>query len=239
METLISKQLLLPVAPKEQFTFDNFVVGQNAQLVNHLIAVARMQRETQIITYLFGGEGVGKTHLLYAMCENSEHIGVSAIYLDLNDLIKYSTDVLNGLESMQLICMDNIDAIQQKAEWQTALFDLINRVLEIGTGKIVFAARNSAKNLCIELPDLVSRLTWGISYSIDSITDEDLVKAIALKAKERGIKMSLDVSNYLYKHQRRSIKELIKVLDILDEESLQGQRPITIPFIKKVLPDNR
>jgi DnaA family protein len=67
------------------------------------------------------------------------------------------------------------------------------------------------------------------------LTDEQRQKALIVKAQHRGLNMSKDVAKYLVNHWQRDMPALIASLDILDEQSLQQQRKLTIPFVKIIL----
>ena len=70
---------------------------------------------------------------------------------------------------------------------------------------------------------------------VQSLSDEDKVTALSLRAKQRGFGLSDEVAGYLLKHCPRDMKNLFTILDRLDDASLQAQRRLTIPFIKKCL----
>ncbi|MEP1551519.1 MAG: DnaA regulatory inactivator Hda, partial [Paraglaciecola sp.] len=79
------------------------------------------------------------------------------------------------------------------------------------------------------------RLSWGTSFQVHSLTDEQRQEALIVKASHRGLNMSRDVARYLVTHWQRDMPALIQSLDILDEKSLQQQRKLTIPFVKDTL----
>lgn len=238
MEPIINSQLVLPVSPPESYRFDDFVAGENQQVVDYLRELVLAKDVSTHLCYLAGASGVGKTHLLYAVSELAneqagEH-GVSAIYLDLNELIAYSEESLLGLEQYQVVCIDNVHAVETHKHWQQGIFDLINRVLEVGH-YLVFSASSMPKSLNIELRDLVSRLDWGVCFKLQPLSDEHLVDALVSKALAKGLKLPSEVASFLIKHYRRDMKSLVSVLELLDKRSLQTQRKLTIPFVKQAL----
>jgi DnaA family protein len=146
-----------------------------------------------------------------------------------------SPDVLMGLEHYRLICLDDIEKLQGESAWQIAVFDLINRIKEQGNSCLVITGNQPPKQLSLELPDLISRLSWGTNFQLYSLTDEQRQQALIVKAQHRGLNMSKDVARYLVNHWQRDMPALISSLDILDEQSLQQQRKLTIPFVKVIL----
>ena len=146
-----------------------------------------------------------------------------------------SPDMMLGLEQYRLICLDDIEELHGEPDWQVAVFDLINRVKEQNNSCLVITGNQAPKQLSLELPDLISRLSWGTNFQLYSLTDEQRQQALIVKAQHRGLNMSKDVARYLVNHWQRDMPALIASLDILDEQSLQQQRKLSIPFVKAIL----
>ena len=234
----VSSQLTLPVGLKVSESFASFIPGQNVQACAHLNELYSQLDTKKInnwLTYLFSDSGLGKSHLLYATCQQAELAGESCIYLSFNEKQHMSPDVLEGLEHYRLICLDDIEKLQGESTWQIAVFDLINRVKEQNNSCLVITGNQPPKQLSLELPDLISRLSWGTNFQLYSLTDEQRQQALIVKAQHRGLNMSKDVAKYLVNHRQRDMPALIASLDILDEQSLQQQRKLTIPFVKTIL----
>ena len=234
----VSSQLLLPIGLKDTESFASFIPGQNAQACGHLtelVSQLETEKVNNWLTYLFSDSGMGKSHLLYATCQQAELAGESCIYLSFKEKQHMSPDVLLGLESYRLICLDDIEKLQGENAWQVAVFDLINRVKDQNDGCLVITGNQPPKQLSLELPDLISRLSWGTNFQLYSLTDEQRQQALIVKAQHRGLNMSKEVAKYLVNHWQRDMVALIASLDILDEQSLQQQRKLTIPFVKAIL----
>lgn len=228
----IPLDIKLPVG----FTFENFIVGPNSQLVDHCVRLSLSAAEaSQPMTFIHGDTGVGKSHLSMAICHNASENGLSAVYLAVKDVAGYSADILNGLEYADLVCIDDIHLLEGSATWQRGLFDLINRSREKSGCQLIFTANAGPKQLPLSLPDLASRLTWGISYGLIELSDLQRADAIIIKAKNRGITINDDVARFLITHLPQDMSSLTSTLDTLDKTSLQEKRAITIPFVKKVL----
>ena len=142
--------------------------------------------------------------------------------------------MLEGLEQIDFICLDDIHLIANNTQWQQAIFDLYNRVLE-QNNYLLISGDESAQQLGISLPDLVSRLSWGLTEQVKPMDDEEKVQALQYRATQRGLFLSDDVVKFLLNRFSRDMSNLIKSLDALDKASIQEQRKITIPFIKEVL----
>ena len=184
--------------------------------------------------YLFGSQGVGKSHLLHACCVLAEQNGLSSICLSLKESNQYPLSLLEGLEVYDIVCLDDIHEIKHTPEWQRAIFDLYNRVVE-QDNKIIIAGADIATKLNFELKDLTSRLQWGATEQLKSLTDEEKITVLRDRARARGIDISVDVAKFLLSRLSRNMKDIINSLNVLDKASIQEQRKITIPFIKETL----
>jgi DnaA family protein len=234
----VSSQLSLPIGLKDTESFASFISGQNVQACSYLkqlFAEREGKKVNNWLTYLFSDSGMGKSHLLYATCQQAELAGETCIYLSFNEKHHMSPDVLIGLENYRLICLDDIQELQSESAWQIAVFDLINRVKEQSNSCLVITGDQPPQQLSLELPDLVSRLSWGTNFQLYSLTDQQRQQALIVKAQHRGLNMSKDVARYLVNHWQRDMPALIDSLNILDEQSLQQQRKLTIPFVKSIL----
>ncbi len=184
--------------------------------------------------YLFGLTGVGKTHLLHASCAYAHELGMSSVCLSFSELQHLSVEVLDGLENIDLICLDDVQLIAEHAQWQQAIFDLYNRVLE-SNKQIIIAGNKSVNELALTLADLRSRLTWGYVEQVKPLSDEEKLIAIQFRAQQRGLLLSDEVARFLMTRLSRDMSSLLAALDKLDKASIREQRKITIPFIKHVL----
>ncbi len=150
------RQLPLAIGLPDSATFDNFEPGPNRALVHALSA------GSEPYLYLWGRAGSGKTHLLQAACRAAGD--GRAAYLPAGELGGLSPQVLEGMEGFPLLCLDDVDALAGRADWERALFDLFNRAREAGS-RLLAAGSAAPGALGIALPDLVSRLSLGAGLS--------------------------------------------------------------------------
>lgn len=226
------QQLPLTFEPRERYTFDAYIPGQNKLAVDLVMQMASGEGEAQIL--IWADKGNGKSHLLQAACNLASHNRMTVCYLPAREIIGCSTQVLEGLEQLDMVCIDDIDAIMQSATWEEALFDLINRTRDAGKS-ILLAASKSPESSLINLADLRSRLTWGPVFHLHELDDGDKIKAMQKRAEQSGLEMTDNVANYLLTHYPRDLFDLFERLDHLDKASMAMQRRLTIPFIKSVL----
>ena len=100
---------------------------------------------------------------------------------------------------------------------------------------MLFSANANPAELSVKLPDLASRLAWGLSFQVPLMGDNEKQQALTLRAKARGIELSDEVAQFILHRAPRHIGELFEILDRLDRASLAEQRKLTIPFVKQVL----
>ena len=223
-------QIPLGLSLKDSATFANFVSGENEVAVHGLMQCAEGKGDS--LFYLWGE--TGKTHLLQAVCHQAASAGRAISYIPLRQKEDFSVDVLQGLESLQLICIDDLDAIAGDQDWELAMFSLFNRLRDSGTQMIVTASAKPA-DIGIQLPDLVSRMGWGLVFHLQSLNDEKKLQALQLRAKTRGFELPDESGKYLMRRFPRDMHALFEILDRLDQASMVAQRRLTIPFVKEVL----
>lgn len=226
-------QLPLSFGLRDDKTLDTYYPGNNAQIMTQIKLMA--QKEDELFVYLWGREGVGKTHLLQGACHWASDHQVSAMYLSLVEILsRHTPALLEGLERIELVCLDDIEAVAGNAQWEEALFHFFNRSRAAGQ-RLIIAGNAPLKSLPIKLADLHSRLTWGITYHAQGLADEQLLEALQLRAKQRGLELSHEVGAFLVRRCARSMPKLYELLERLDKASLAAQRRLTIPFVKSIL----
>ena len=224
-----SAQLTLPVVIRDDARFANYFAGPNQQIVEALQAQWTTRGEP--IIYLWGAEGTGTSHLLQAACHYADGLGHQSIYLPLDELISYSPAVLEGMDQLPLVALDNLQAVGGNKDWEEALFHLYNRIRD-NQSHLLMAADQSPVHLEVTLPDLASRLSWGMVYQLEPLEDEEKVQALLLRARHRGLNLTDDVSRFVLTRGPRDMAGLFEVLEQLDQASLRAQRKLTIPFVK-------
>jgi DnaA family protein len=227
-----SSQLSLSIGLRDDATFANFLPADNAYLVDALQSQIRGCGES--FQYLYGGEDSGKSHLLQAVCHLADSLGLRSVYLPLEELALLSPDLLDGMEDLDLVCIDDLHLVAGRAKWETALFHFFNRMRDAGRYLIISADASPAQ-LGIKLPDLSSRLAWGVTLSLQNLTDEQKSDALKLRARERGLELTDDVIKYILHRGPRTLKELFDMLSHLDQASLMAKRRLTIPFVRETL----
>lgn len=225
------RQLSLCVGLHDEATFANFYPGENIELLNELRQFIAGSSERFI--YICGGHGSGRSHLLQAVCHERHQMDQTAMYLPLSQN-EFSPSILDGMEHLSLVCLDDLDHVLGKPEWDEALFHFYNRVRDNQTFLLVSAALLPT-HIKSCLPDLRSRLSWGLLYQLSALSEKDRYDALIARAESRGFKLSDEVARFLLRHYPRDTHALFTILDCLDHASLAHKRKITIPFVRQVL----
>ena len=222
------REQLLLFRPRSDESFANFFVGAANAAVVH--ALRNWLASDSVLFYLYGAASSGRTHLSQAVCRE-----YGALYLPLAELREQDPQhVLEGLESVESICLDDIDAVIDSNVWCEYLFHLFNRCVHSGTKLLVSADRPSAQLPCA-LPDLQSRLRSSGDFRLQLLDEDERAQALQLRARERGIDLADDVVAYILARQPRAFSALLQVLEALDKQSLVEKKRITIPFVRRVI----
>lgn len=219
-----NNQLTLKVSLKSDATFDNYRVGVNQQLI------AALKSSAERFIYFYGKEGVGRTHLLQAVCHATSH----SVYLPFTHSHDFSPVILDDLEQLSVVCLDDINVIASQPAWEEALFHLYNRIQCTQT-RLIMTANVVPHALGIKLPDLLSRLNASLLFQLQPLSDEEKLVVLIRRAEERGMHLSEDVAKFILTHSPRQMTTLFAALETLDKMSLSAQRKLTIPFVKEVL----
>jgi DnaA-homolog protein len=220
------RQLPLAVRLRDFAVFDTFEPGPNGAL----IAVLADPAATGPALWLWGPAGSGKSHLLQAACAANP----SAAYLPVAELLAAGPGVLEGWQDRALVCIDDIDRLAGRFDWELAAFALFNRLWEQG-GCLVVSASGGPAATQFALPDLQSRLAWGGVFRLAPLSDEDRVAALQRRARHRGLELPVDAARYLLRRLPRDMRALCGWLDTLDAASLAAGKRLTLPFVKAVI----
>ena len=216
--------------------FENFVTDGNEETVACLRLLCDPDSSVDQI-YLSGATACGKSHLLQALCHHAAQTKTRAIYLPLRQAPEFGTDMLSGLETIDIICVDDVDALAGQASWEEALFNLINRIRSEHK-RLLVAATEVPHNAGFKLADLSSRLMWGGVYRLAPLSDEAKSKAIQLRTRAKGHELPQEVIVWLLAHCSRDMNHLLDATAKLEEESILARRRITVPFARSVLSDS-
>ena len=226
-----SRQLPLALQLENGATFENFVASGNEEVLS--IARAMVAGIGLPFLYLCGGEGTGKTHLLAASCHCLAHAKGTVAHLPLRQISVLNPALIAGLEQLDLLCIDDIDAIAGDRAWEEELFHLYNRLERVG-GRLIVASRIPPSKIEFKISDLGSRLTSGVVFRLRSLDDESRAVVLRSRAEQRGFEIPDEVVAFLLKRCPRDLHTLASLVERIDYLTLTAKRRVTIPFVKSL-----
>jgi DnaA family protein len=225
------EQLPLGVRLRTASTFESFQPGDNAALLAALEARAAQPGLAPL--WVWGAAGSGRSHALQASCARASARGRRPGYLPLAaDWM--APALMAGLEALDLVCLDDVDAVAGRAEWQAPLFALYNDLAE-RRGNLVMSAACPPQGLAVPLPDLGSRFAAALVWQLKPLDDAAQAAALLARAAALGMGLGEEVLQYLTRRLPRDLGVLCEALDRLDAAALAQQRRLTVPFVRAVL----
>lgn len=245
------RQQLLPIAPKEILSFQNFFINQENLPVIHYLKNLDNNNNLQAerIIYLTGKYHSGLTHVLKAC--NNYYAETKNYFFSFSEMAKNKNTIkkdfieLAGLlselsEKKIIILLDDVDSIAGDADLEKALFNLYNNIQQsqiqnYSQHYLIMASHIKPLQSTFKLADLKSRLQALLLLTLKELSDTDKLQALIMRANLRGFELSQEVGEYLLNHYPRDTYYLFESLEKLDTLSLEEKRKLTIPFVKKIL----
>jgi DnaA family protein len=225
-------QLVLDLAPPPAPTLDNFVTGSNLEALAVLRALAPggVQACARFI-YFWGVPGSGRTHLLRGLqaAEPTARWRFLGPASDEEQFI-HDPDVRGWL-------IDDCDQLDRPR--QEAAFHLFNAVQAQPHSCLVAAGAEPPARLPV-MPELATRLGWGLVLQLTPLSDADTATALAQTFAERGVAASPELIPWLMTHAPRNLGRLRALIDALDTYALsRKKRVVTLPLLRAFLQQNR
>ena len=139
--------------------------------------------------------------------------------------------LLSACEAIGARVIDDVHLLDNDV--QIALFNTYNQLKE--AGNILITAGLHAPTQMGLRDDLATRLAWGLVYQLHPLNDDEKATALKQHAKERGMKLPDEVTDYCLRYLRRDLATLMAVLDALDKWSLTEKKPVSVPMLRKLL----
>lgn len=226
-----SPQIPLPLEPHRRDRLDDFVAGRNLAA---LAAVRQLLDESGAVLFLSGPAGSGKSHLLNALCLEARARSMTAYYFALASLPVGAAGGVAGLRGADLVCIDDIHAVAGQPDWEQALFHSFNEV-RAARGRLLVSSALPLAALEFGLPDLASRLAWGVQQLLQPPDDAGRLAILQQRARALQIELPTDVQNYLLRYSRRDMASLLGSLERLKDVAFADKRRITVPLAREVL----
>lgn len=214
------KQLVLDLALPDPEPFTDFAPGENAELLFQLGEWAMHAPHARFV-YLWGESGAGKSHLLAAAARRG-----SALLIDVAQ-----SRLPDEIASGSLLAVDNVDALDR--EGQELLFAHFN-TLRAGAGGLLASGPLPPMLLAI-LPDLATRLGWGLVYQLKPLSDADKAVALQARARQLGFELAGEQADYLLRHAPRDLATLYRLLAQANELALSRRKGVTHGVLREIL----
>ena len=224
------KQLTFPWNKENKSSFDSFYTTKLNKQLLFLLKDEALKEDLLI----YGAKDSGKTYLLQTLCNQFNNQGKSSFFLPMRQAIELSVDILDSLENIELVCIDGLESLVGNKAWEIGLFNLINRSFNCNN-RLIFTSAKNIDGMNFELKDLDSRLRKIQSHELHSLADDDILYALKHIANLRCIELGSKEAQYLLTYADRNISDLVKILESLDQLSMEMKRKITIPLIKEVI----
>ncbi|MEY8204493.1 MAG: chromosomal replication initiator protein DnaA [Bermanella sp.] len=232
----------------KRFTFDTFVAGKSNQLAHAAaLQVSQNPGGSYNPLFIYGGVGLGKTHLMLAVGNHIQMKNPSAkvVYLHserfVADMVKALqlnaiTEFKRYYRSIDVLLIDDIQFFAGKERSQEEFFHTFNALLEGGQQMILTCDRFPKEIVGLE-DRLKSRFGWGLTVAVEPPELETRVAILMKKADEEGIDLPHEAAFFVAQKIRSNVRELEGALKrVIANAAFTGSK-ITLPFIKESLKD--
>ena len=230
------------------FTFENFVEGKSNQLARAAASqVGENPGKSYNPLFIYGGVGLGKTHLMHAVgsaiLKNDPDARVSYVHSE-----RFVSDMVKGLQhnrisefkrsyrSLDALLIDDIQFFAGKERSQEEFFHTFNALLE-GQRQIILTCDRYPKEVNGLEERLKSRFGWGLTVAIEPPELETSVAILISKATAEGIELPDEVAFFIAKRIRSNVRELEGALRRVIANARFTGRPINLDFAKEALRD--
>ncbi|MBW2648152.1 MAG: chromosomal replication initiator protein DnaA [Deltaproteobacteria bacterium] len=241
-----------PITPKNsltlnsRYTFENFIVGTSNRLAHAAsLAVAEAPANAYNPLFLYGGVGLGKTHLLHAIGNACVEAGLDVLYVSSEE---FTNDLINSIRGKKtqafrdkyrktdVLLIDDIQFIAGKESTQEEFFHTFNTIYGMNK-QVVISSDRSPKSMHTLEDRLRSRFEWGLIADIQPPDYETRIAILRTKAEKRGKDVPNDILEAIAQLMQSNIRELEGALNrILAHSDLRGI-PLTIDLVQTALID--
>jgi chromosomal replication initiator protein len=228
------------------YTFDDFVVGPSNRLAHaSCVAVSQSLGQTYNPLFLYGNAGLGKTHLLHAVCHEGRR-RVKAAVIQLLSCEDFVNRFIRAIErgnmsgfhsqfrTVDALVLDDIQFLREREQSQGEFFHTFNALYN--AGKQIILSADSPPN---EIPSLearlISRFNWGLVARIDPPSYETRVAIVQKKARLRGLEISDEVAEYIARQVQANIRELEGALTTIYAMATTMGEPVTLTLAQTAL----
>lgn len=228
------------------YTFDNFVVGPCNRLAHaSCVAVSQSPGNTYNPLFLYGSAGLGKTHLLHAVCDETKRKSEKAViqFLSCEDFVNrfiraIEEGNLAGFQSqfrtVDMLVIDDVQFLREREQSQEEFFHTFNTLYSNGKQIILSADSPPGKIPSLE-ERLTSRFNWGLVARIDPPSYETRIAIVQKKAHLRGLSICDEIAEYIARKVHANIRELEGALTSIYAIATTTGEQITIELARRAM----
>ncbi|MBN2137758.1 MAG: chromosomal replication initiator protein DnaA [Sedimentisphaerales bacterium] len=228
------------------YTFENFVVGPSNRLAHaSCVAVSQSLGNTYNPLFIYGSSGLGKTHLLHAVCFEAHKKSDGAViqFLSCEEFVNRFISAIEegnlpGFQSqfrtVDMLVIDDIQFLREREHSQEEFFHTFNALYN--NGKQIILSGDSPPGKIPSLEErLISRFNWGLVARIDPPSYETRIAIVQKKARVRGLKISDDIAEYVARKVQANIRELEGALTTIYAIATTTGKDITLELARTAL----
>ncbi len=248
VDDLQASVLSVPAGPAlhPDYTFENFVVGPSNRLAHaSCFAVSQALGTTYNPLFLYGNAGLGKTHLLHAVCHEARRRLDGAVIqlLSCEDFVnRFIRAIEQGnivgfhsqFRTVDALVIDDVQFLREREQSQEEFFHTFNAIYN--NGRQIILSADSPPSEIPSLEDrLISRFNWGLVASIDPPSYETRVAIVKKKANLRGWPIDDGVAEYIARQVQANIRELEGALTTTYALAMTTHEPVTLDLAQRAL----
>lgn len=236
------------LALNSRYTFDNFVVGPSNRFAHaYAMQVAEAPAKTYNPLFIYGGVGLGKTHLMQAICHHVKS-KFSSLKICYNTSERFTNELIDAIQhrstnafrqkyrNCDLLVIDDIHFIAGKDSTQEEFFHTFNTLYDAHK-QIVICSDRPPKEISHLQDRLVSRFGWGLTTDIQAPDFETRVAILKKKIEREPVSVPDDVIFFIAQLIKTNIRELEGALIRIIAYSLLEEKTITLELAQEVLKD--
>ena len=228
------------------YTFENFVVGPCNRLAHaSCVAVSQSPGKTYNPLFLYGSVGLGKTHLLHAICNGARKKNPEAViqFLSCEEFVnKFISaiekgqllDFQNQFRTVDILVIDDVQFLHEREQSQEEFFHTFNALYN-NRKQLVLSADSAPADIPALEERLVSRFKWGLVARIDAPSYETRIAIVKKKAHLRGIELSEEIAESIATRVKANIRELEGALTIIYATAKASGEEITLELAENAL----